>query len=212
VPDWLLDQTFYNGLEQSVKISVDAIAGGALMGKSIEVAKTLLEEMASNNYHWSSERAAQKKSSGRYEVDAVTLLTSQVDALAQRLDRVGAPNPVGVHAICETCGVLGHTSINCYNGPSTIEHANAMHNFNPTPQGNSYPNAHSLGWKNYSNSLYRNPNPQPQNVVQSPGFQYRAAYNPPPLPLQPKSNLDSLMEQFIATQTKNNEGLSSSIN
>jgi len=40
-----------------VKISVDAAAGDALMGKSIEAAKALLEEMTSNNYHWSSERA-----------------------------------------------------------------------------------------------------------------------------------------------------------
>jgi len=75
------------------------------MGKSIEAAKALLEEMASNNYHWTSERAAPKKSSGRYKVDAMTLLASRVDALAQRLDRVGTPNPIGVHAICETCGV-----------------------------------------------------------------------------------------------------------
>jgi len=51
VPDWLLIQTFYNGLEQSVKISIDAATGGALMGNSIEAAKALLEEMASNNYH-----------------------------------------------------------------------------------------------------------------------------------------------------------------
>jgi len=56
------------------------------MGKSIEAAKTLLEEMASNNYHWLSERAAPKKSFGRYEVDAVTLLASKVEALAQRLE------------------------------------------------------------------------------------------------------------------------------
>jgi len=52
VPDWLLIQTFYNGLEQSVKISIDAATGGPLMVKSIEAAKALLEEMASNNYHW----------------------------------------------------------------------------------------------------------------------------------------------------------------
>jgi len=32
-------------------MSVDAAAGGVLMGKSIEAAKALLEEMASNNYH-----------------------------------------------------------------------------------------------------------------------------------------------------------------
>ena len=51
----LLVQTFYNGLEQSVKISVDAAAEGAFMGKSIEAAKASLEEMTYNNYNWSSE-------------------------------------------------------------------------------------------------------------------------------------------------------------
>ena len=34
-----------------MKIAVDAAAGGAIMGKSIEAAKALLEKMASNNYH-----------------------------------------------------------------------------------------------------------------------------------------------------------------
>jgi len=112
---------------------VDVAAGGALIGKSIEASKTLLEEMASNNYQWSSERAASKKSSGRYEVDAVALLTSRVDVLAQRLDRLCTPNPVRVHAIYETCGAQEHTSVDCYNGSSIIKHANAAHNFNPTP-------------------------------------------------------------------------------
>jgi len=76
-PDWLLVQTFYNELEHSVKISVDAAVGGALMRKLIEAAKALLEEMASNNYHLSTERAIPKRSSGRYEVDVATLLTSR---------------------------------------------------------------------------------------------------------------------------------------
>jgi len=34
---------------------VDVAVGGALMGKSIEAANALMEDMASNNYHWSSE-------------------------------------------------------------------------------------------------------------------------------------------------------------
>jgi len=49
--DWLLVQIFYNMLEQSMKISVDATAGGALIGKSIKAVQTLIEEMTSNNYH-----------------------------------------------------------------------------------------------------------------------------------------------------------------
>jgi len=61
------------------------------MGKSIEVAKALLEEMNSNNCHWSSEQATPKRSCGRYNVDALTVVASRVDALAQRLDRVGTP-------------------------------------------------------------------------------------------------------------------------
>jgi len=62
-------------------MSVDAASGGGLMDKSIEVAKTLLEEMASNNYHRSSERATPRRSGGKYDVDAMTLLSSRVDVL-----------------------------------------------------------------------------------------------------------------------------------
>ena len=63
------------------------------MGKSIGAAKTLLEEMASNNYHWSSKRAAPKRTSGIYWIDVVDMLASKVDALAQRFDRLGTPFP-----------------------------------------------------------------------------------------------------------------------
>ena len=65
-----------------MKISVDAVARGALMGKSIEAAKALLEEMASNNYHWSSKRATPRRGGGRHEVDVVTLLASRVNTPA----------------------------------------------------------------------------------------------------------------------------------
>ena len=65
-----------------MKILVDATAEGTLIGKSIETARALFEEMSSNNYHWSSERVTPKRSGGRYEVDVVTLLASRVDALA----------------------------------------------------------------------------------------------------------------------------------
>jgi len=112
-----------------VKISVDAAAGGALMGKSIEAAKCLLEEMASNNYHWASDRSTTQRGGGKYSVDAVTLLASRVEALAQRFEKMSShPSPGGfsgsiveVYTICETYGVEGHTSAECYNGPPAIE-------------------------------------------------------------------------------------------
>ena len=65
-----------------MNISVDATTRGAPMGKLIDVAKALLENMASYNYHWSSERPTTKRSGGKYEVDVVTLLVCWVDMLA----------------------------------------------------------------------------------------------------------------------------------
>jgi len=65
------------------------------MGKSIKVAKVLMEEMASNNYHWASDRASLHRSSGKYTVNAVTLLASRVDALPQRLEKVST-SPIQV--------------------------------------------------------------------------------------------------------------------
>ena len=121
------------------------------MGKSIEATKTLLEEMASKNYHWASDRATTQRSGGKYAVDAVTLLASRVDALALRLEKVstsltlGGPSwsTVGVYAICEACGVQGHTSAVCYNGLSAIERANALQGFQPLPLHTSQPTAYN---------------------------------------------------------------------
>ena len=64
----------------------------------------------------------------------MTLLATRMNALAQRLEKVGISltpggplrSSVGVYAVWETCGVQGHTSAECYNGPSIIEHANAL--------------------------------------------------------------------------------------
>jgi len=90
------------------------------MGNSIEAAKALLEEMASNNYHFLSERATPSCRSGKYDVDVLTLLASQVNALAHRLDRVGVSSlpgnssgsSVGVYAICETMVCRGIPLLN----------------------------------------------------------------------------------------------------
>ena len=51
------------------------------MRKSIDATKALLEEMTSNNYYWSSETVISKRGNDKYEVDAMTLLASKVDAL-----------------------------------------------------------------------------------------------------------------------------------
>ena len=63
-------------------MSIDATAE-ALMRKSIDDAKALLEDMAASNYHWSSERATLKRSGRKYVIDVVDMLANKIDALAQ---------------------------------------------------------------------------------------------------------------------------------
>lgn len=54
---WLQVQTFYIGLCCPTRTMIDAATGGALMSKTHDEAYTLLEEMASNNYQWPSDRS-----------------------------------------------------------------------------------------------------------------------------------------------------------
>ena len=74
LPVWLQVQTFYNGLGSNTRTMIDAAAGGTLMGKTPEVAYELLEEMASNNYQWYSERLISKRATEVHNVDVVTAL------------------------------------------------------------------------------------------------------------------------------------------
>jgi len=114
------------------------------MGKSIKAARALLEEMTSNNYHWSSKRVISKRTSRVYGVNAVDLLASKVDALAQRFDRLETPSSGSlpgsssgamfkVGPLCEIYGIHGHVTAECQSTFQAVEHANAMQNFNPCP-------------------------------------------------------------------------------
>ena len=50
LPTWLEIQFFYNKLQPTTRMTMDAAAGGVLMSKDQDEAHTLLEEMASKNY------------------------------------------------------------------------------------------------------------------------------------------------------------------
>jgi len=52
---WLLMQTFYHGLNNSARETMDAAAGGAFLSLTIPQATALVEKMASNQ-GWNEER------------------------------------------------------------------------------------------------------------------------------------------------------------
>lgn len=49
LPNWLIIQTFYNGLISSARTTIGAVIGETLKGKAIDEAHDLLEEMVANN-------------------------------------------------------------------------------------------------------------------------------------------------------------------
>ncbi|KAF5443006.1 hypothetical protein F2P56_035603 [Juglans regia] len=60
--DWLQVQMFYSGLNGQTRTIVDAASGGTLRSNIAEGVTYLLEEMASNNYQWPTERTMAKDS------------------------------------------------------------------------------------------------------------------------------------------------------
>ena len=53
--EWLVLQSFYNGLTMTSRAHIDAAAGGAFLDMTIMKAKALVEKMVSNQ-GWSEER------------------------------------------------------------------------------------------------------------------------------------------------------------
>lgn len=76
---------FYNGLGATTQTMIDVVAGGALMNKTHDEAYELLEEMASNNYQWPSDRSMPNRAIGVHEIDVIMALTAQVASLSKQL-------------------------------------------------------------------------------------------------------------------------------
>ena len=73
---------FCNGLNGQTRTIVDAAFGGTLKSKTAEGATSLLEEMASNNYQWLTERTMAKKVAGIHEFDPFAALSAQFASLS----------------------------------------------------------------------------------------------------------------------------------
>ncbi|XP_044468620.1 uncharacterized protein LOC123198100 [Mangifera indica] len=185
LPDWLVVQTFYNGLSHSLKSILDAAANGSLMGKTSDMALHLIEEMASNSCRWPNDRASQRRHLGVHEVDGITMVNAKLDALTKKLERLDMK--VVRTSSCENCGG-DHASFECQMGTHyahelTNEQVNFL-NYNQRGQGNPYSNTYNPGWRNHPNFAWSNQantsNPNQNFKQPPPGFQARNT-NPQPL-------------------------------
>ncbi|XP_058785071.1 uncharacterized protein LOC131659980 [Vicia villosa] len=207
---WLIIHTFYNGLLYNTRLTIDAAVGGALMDKEYADAYTLIESMAQNHYQWGSERAQSEKTygeksstkNGMYEISSLDCVNAKVDALTRMIENLTIVPVADVAVVSpnfKVCGMTGHAASDCHLlagvSPEPVNYA----------QGNPYSNTYNPGWKNHPNFSYKNNNAlyaPGQAPSVPPGYQ-KAPFAAPNVPR--KSNLEIMMENFIATQTQTNK-------
>jgi hypothetical protein len=59
--EWLILHLFYNALSPLSKSTLDTAAGGTFMGKQVEVATKLLDDMQDNHAQWHVKRSSSRK-------------------------------------------------------------------------------------------------------------------------------------------------------
>ncbi|XP_024043141.1 uncharacterized protein LOC112099867 [Citrus clementina] len=120
IPCCLQLETFYNSLNPSTRLMVDASINGALLSKSY------------NNYQWPSTRqAAARGTEGVHNVDALTALLAQVTSLTNMVKAMTTA-PATVNQIsdvsCVYCGE-GHLFDNCPSNPASNQTTAAPNGF-----------------------------------------------------------------------------------
>jgi len=78
------------------------------VNKTKDEAYNLIKEMTLNNFQWSTERGQPKRLKGKVEIDVLTLISTKVDVITQRLDRMNvnavnsnAPSPYEIYGFVE---------------------------------------------------------------------------------------------------------------
>jgi hypothetical protein len=139
--NWLIMQTFYHGLSNNTRETIDAAAGGAFLSLTICQATTLVEKMASNQ-GWSEERTqTRKRGGGMHQLKEVDMLSAKMDLLMKRLDERATEKKDVMHIhdarmTCEECGENGHMGANCLELKEDVNYLNNNNNDYYRPQQN----------------------------------------------------------------------------
>ncbi|XP_031264274.1 uncharacterized protein LOC116122580 [Pistacia vera] len=130
-----------------------------------------------------------RRTSDVHNIDAITALAAQMQALNKKIDGLQMQKPAIVACMCDFCGE-DHPNHECQSGNmfavnSMPDHANYVSNFR-RPNNNPYSETYNLGWRNHPNFSWRNNN---QVKPPLPSFQSQ----------EKKSNLEEMMVKFLST-------------
>ncbi|XP_062113329.1 uncharacterized protein LOC133824457 [Humulus lupulus] len=195
-------ETFYNGINYSIHMVLDASANGAILYKSYNEAYEILERIASKNYQWSNARAStSQKVVGVLEVDALTTLTAQVSSTTNlfkntSLGGMVQPAAMGqlVYVSCVYCGD-GNTFESCPSNPTLLNEEKSKSKNEPTSIQSSVEKEKRVGSLNMSNTY-----PE-ANIVAIPlqnASDKPMSKPPPPFPQRfQKQQQDSPFRRFL---------------
>jgi hypothetical protein len=199
VPKWQLVQSFYDGLTESCRSTVDASCGGTFMLKSDEEAWAMIENLSNNSRQQASNRRREPvpkapKTESLCEVRPPADMTTQVvDAITKKLDQLitgFAPNAAHINIQPEQCSFCSSTMHQVNNCPSAVNYtdiSNEQVNAAFSRPGNDpYSNTYNPGWRNHPNFSWKGQNAEnstsgPHNQAQSNRQPYNSSstYRPP---------------------------------
>jgi len=78
----MIVQTFYNGVTQPLRSTIDVVVGGTPINKNEDETYNLIEEMALNNFQWLSNRTQPKRVRCKLELDAIYMLSFEVNSMS----------------------------------------------------------------------------------------------------------------------------------
>ncbi|XP_073019313.1 uncharacterized protein [Primulina eburnea] len=216
-------ETFYYGVDPSVRSMLDAAANGSLYRKTPTAALEIISNMAESNVGWQDNR--REKKVGFLEMDALTAITAKLDGLTHQMSQLQAQKSIPVKSVNQIQGnaeIVGGPScdmpfmpdmpgeeIQCFGGDSVNYLGNQGRQ-----QNNPYSFSYNPGWRNHPNFGWRHS----ENAVMPLQFnppQHRMQQKPPQQPPKPpqgvgpsmppgfkpqdgKSNLEDMLAKYIA--------------
>ncbi|XP_042426141.1 uncharacterized protein LOC122014008 [Zingiber officinale] len=177
-----------------------------MMNKSLDEAEEIIENVALNHHQWAFERSSgafsgnQMKASGKFEVDAFTLMSAKLDALTKKFEAMGSNTANAIVCACDICESADHAQDTCPLGPmqaqiNQLEQCDAITGYNQR-KNNPYSNTYNPGWRNHPNFSYRNNQDQgPAHQTYQPGQQTHQQQQSTQLSRNEKMLEEALSEQ-----------------
>nr|XP_027083430.1 uncharacterized protein LOC113705711 [Coffea arabica] len=210
ISDQLIIQYFYEGLIFRDRSIIDAASGGALVNKTPQEARELIEGMAENSQQFSTREDVPIRRVNEVETSSIQQQLNELTAFV----RQQAVRNASQARVCGICTGVGHSADICpMIQEETAEQVNmADHAPAPRKQYDPYSSTYNPGWRDHPNLSYggnRQPNFTPNrqsNFVPNkpPGYQQQYQPRPPQFP-QSGSSTEEMLKQMMTTMAQNQQ-------